>query len=235
MTANSFFAKALRFIGIILMALTAGFTLLGGAGTTCVALNPTGFSESMAALAPFQWLYILFVLTGVALGVLGIRATVLLIKGSARAYRDALLILVAGVVIGVVHILVSRALRGKSMPVDAVVYTTVLTLIVFLLFRLPGIWQAVNFAKSGAGANKPAGGAAAIVFGLLPLTIQYTMGSTHTWGGVNYAAAFNTAMTLMGAVSILFGAALLWITPIKLRFQTRWGRKIYSRPVQSPR
>ena len=33
MSTNSFFAKFLRFIGILLMALTGGFTLLGGIGT----------------------------------------------------------------------------------------------------------------------------------------------------------------------------------------------------------
>ena len=60
MSTNSFFAKFLRFIGIVLMALTGGFTLLGGAGTTCAALFPTKY-DSMTALAPFQWLYILFV------------------------------------------------------------------------------------------------------------------------------------------------------------------------------
>ena len=61
MSTNSSFAKFLRFIGILLMGVTAGFTLLGGIGTSCVALNPTGFSESMAKLAPFQWLYLLLV------------------------------------------------------------------------------------------------------------------------------------------------------------------------------
>ena len=82
MNNNSFGAKTLRFVGIVLMALTGGFTLLGGVGTTCVALNPTGFGESMAKLAPLQWLYILFVLAGVALGVMGIRATIQLIRGT---------------------------------------------------------------------------------------------------------------------------------------------------------
>ena len=54
MSTNSFSAKLLRFIGIVLMGLTAAFTLLGGIGTSCVALNPNGFSESMAKLAPLQ-------------------------------------------------------------------------------------------------------------------------------------------------------------------------------------
>ena len=70
MASNSFFAKFLRFIGIVSMALTGGFTLLGGIGTTCAALAPAKY-DSMKALAPFQWLYILFVLLGIAIGVVG--------------------------------------------------------------------------------------------------------------------------------------------------------------------
>ena len=207
MSTNSSFAKFLRFIGIVLMALTGGFTLLGGIGTTCAALAPTNFG-SMAALAPFQWLYILFVLTGIAIGVMGIRATVMLIKGADKSYSDAMIALIAGVVVGFMHIMMSRSLRGSSMPVDAVVYTTVLTLVIFLLFKIPAVWQGVDFAKAKANKNKPAGGVAAIILGILTLTIQYTMGATHTWGGVNYADAFNTSMTAAGIGLLLLGAAL---------------------------
>ena len=204
MSTNSTFAKILRFIGILFMALTGGFTLLGGVGTSCAALNPTGY-DSMAALAPMQWLYILFVLVGIVLGVLGIRATIDLIKGREKSYRDALYVLIAGVVVGFIHIFVSRALRGKSMPVDAVVYTTVLTLVIFLIFKIPAIWQGVDFAKARAEKNKPAGGAAAIMLGIMTLTVQYTMGPTHTWSDVNYADAFNTSMTIIGIGLLLFG------------------------------
>lgn len=207
MSTNSSFAKFLRFIGIVLMALTGGFTLLGGIGTTCAALAPTNFG-SMAALAPFQWLYILFVIAGIALGVMGIRATIMLIKGADKSYSDALVALIAGVVVGFIHIYMSRMLRGSSMPVDAVVYTTVLTLVIFLLFKIPAVWQGVDFAKAKAEKNKPAGGVAAIILGLMTLTIQYTMGATHTWGGVNYADAFNTSMTAAGIGLLLLGAAL---------------------------
>ena len=41
MSPHSFTAKTLRFIGILFMALTGGFTLLGGIGGTCAALLPT--------------------------------------------------------------------------------------------------------------------------------------------------------------------------------------------------
>ena len=207
MSSNSFFAKLLRFIGIVLMALTGGFTLLGGIGTTCAALAPAKYN-SMKALAPFQWLYILFVLLGIAIGVWGIWATVKLVRGLPNSYKMSLQALIAGVLIGGFHIYMSRMLRGKSMPVDAVVYTTVLTLIIFLLFKIPTIWQGVDFTKAKARDNKKAGGAAAIAVGLFALTIQYTMGSTHTWGGVNYADVFNTTMTVIGVGLLLLGAGL---------------------------
>jgi len=214
MSEKSFFAKLLRYVGIVLMGLTAGFTLLGGVGTSCAAFAPTNFG-SMAALAPMQWLYILFVLIGIVLGVWGIRATVLLVKGAKNSYREALIVLIAGVVVGVIHILVSRSLRGSSMPVDAVVYTTVLTLILFLIFRIPVIWQGVDFTKGSKKSNQAAGGTASIMLGVLTLTIQYTMGPTHTWGGVNYADAFNTAMMIAGAACLLLGIGV-WLASLRL-------------------
>lgn len=208
MSRNTWWGKTLRFIGIVLMALTGGFTLLGGIGTTCAALFPERY-ESMAPLAPFQWLYILFVLTGIAIGVWGIWATVRLVRGTPDSYRMSLTALVAGLTVGGFHIYMSRLLRGKSMPVDAVVYMTVLTLAVFLLLRIPAIWQAANFEKGDRRDNNMAGGVAAILLGLMTFTIQYTMGPTHTWGGVNYADAFNLLMTTTGLSLFCVGAWIL--------------------------
>jgi hypothetical protein len=165
----------------------------------------------MAALAPFQWLYILFVLVGIAIGIWGIWATVKLIKGTSDSYLMSMQALIAGVLVGGLHIYISRMLRGKSMPVDAVVYTTVLTLIIFLLFKIPAIWKGVDFTKGNAKENKTAGGAAAIMLGLLTFTIQYTMASTHTWDGVNYANVFNTSMTILGWGLTLGGVLILLI------------------------
>lgn len=221
MSYQSGFAKFLRFIGVLLMGLTGGFTLLGGIGTTCVALNPTGFGESMAKLAPFQWLYILFMLAGIAIGGWGLWATVKLVRGAPDSYKASLQALIAGVLVGGLHIYMSRLLRGKSMPVDAVVYVTLLALLVFLLFRIPPVWQGVDFSK--AGKNKTAGGAAAILLGILTLTIQHTMAPTHTWGGVNYAGVFNTAMMLTGAALTLSGIGLL---AEKRAFFLRWVARL---------
>jgi hypothetical protein len=217
MSRNKWWAKLLRIIGIVLMSLTAAFTLLGGAGTTCVALNPTGFGDTFAPIAKFQWLYILFVLVTVAIGVMGVRAVVLLSKGRQNAYRYAMIALVSGTVVGAIHMAFSRALRGgSSMPVDMVVYTTVLTLVAFLLFRIPTIWQGVNFEKP-ADEKKTGKQAAAIALGLtglLTMTIQFLMAPTHTIGGINYANVWHTALTLVGLSLIVIGVAVAVYTEI---------------------
>ncbi len=211
MSRNMWWAKLLRIVGIVFMSLTALFTILGGAGTTCVALNPTGFGDTFAPIAKFQWLYILFVLVTVAIGVMGVRAVVLLVKGKKNAYRYSLIALMMGTVVGAIHMAFSRNLRGgSSMPVDMVVYTTVLTLIIFLLFRIPAIWQGVNFEKP-EDENKNGKQAAAIALGacgLLSLTIQFLMAPTHTIGGINYADVWHTTLTVLGLVLILGSIAM---------------------------
>jgi hypothetical protein len=121
----------------------------------------------------------------------------------------SILVLVAGTVIGGFHIYMSRLLRGKSMPVDAVVYMTLLTLVVFLLFRIPFLWQGVNFDKADGKTNRMAAGTASILLGIMTLTIQYTMSSTHTWNGVNYANAFNLLMTSATLGLFMLGIRIL--------------------------
>lgn len=223
MKPESGLAKFLRFIGILFMSLTAAFTVLGGVGTSCAALFPTKW-DSMAPLAPFQWLYILFVLVTTAIGVLGIRAVVMLAKGKKGAYKAAMTALVLGIVVGVVHILTSRALRGSSMPVDAVVYITVLTFVIFLIFRIPAIWAGVDYAKAPRKEGKKNAGAASIVAGALCLAIPFLMASTHTWGGVNYADAFHATMTISGITLVLGGVGLVmgdWLTIKAAQRKTR--------------
>ena len=209
MKLESGLAKFLRFIGILFMALTAGVTVLAGVGTSCVAFAPTNWGESMAKIAPMQWLYILYVIVTIAIGVLGIRAVVLLAKGRQGAYKAALLALVLRLIVGVLHMITSRNLRGSSMPVDAIVYITILTLVIFLIFRIPSIWSGVDYSKAPRREGKKSGGAAAIVAGALCLTIQFFMAPTHTLNGINYADAFHATMSIVGGLLIITGIGLI--------------------------
>jgi hypothetical protein len=205
MSKNPWWGKTLRFIAILLMGITALFTLAGGAGGICVAVNPTGFGENMAKLAPMQWLYVLFVIVTVGIGVMLTRSTVLLAKGQGRGYQAGLIALVSGVLVGGIHIFVSRALRGSSMPVDAVVYTTALTLVILLLMRIPPIWNGIRFDRSGGDSGRMAGAATLAVCGLLTPTVQYWAGPSHTWDGTNWADAWHLSMWILGSGLILGG------------------------------
>ena len=213
---NSWWAKLLRIIGIVFMSLAALFTLMGGTGTACVALNPAGFGGKFAGIAPFQWLWILFVLIGTAAGIMGVRAVVLLVKGTKNAYCDALIALLLGTLINAIHLFASRALRGSSMPVDAVLYINVLTLVIFLLFHLPGVWQGVNYEKTASEkkTGKQAATIALSACGLLALTIQFLMAPTHTIGGVNYADVWHVALSIIGGLLILAGGATALMTSL---------------------
>ena len=201
--------KFLRFIGILFMGITAAVTLLSGVGTTCVALNPAQY-ESMKAIASFQWLYILYVIVGVAIGILGIRATIKLIKGGQNAEKSVLLVLILGIVTGGIHMITSRTLRGSSMPLDFIVYITIFTLLIFLLFSLPKLRELTLFEKGSVDESGAAGGLTAIVIGLLVLSVQMWAGPTHSLGGVNYADSFHNALLFIGSGIILFGIG--WIS-----------------------
>lgn len=211
MYRNTWWGKTLRTIATVLMGITALFTIAGGLGTTCVALSPAAFGESMARLAPFQWLYITFVVVTTTIGVMAARAMVLMARGSSNAYRYAIIALVLGAAIGVFHMLVSRGLRGASMPVDAVVYTTLLTLIVLLIIRIPGIWQGADFTSGdpGEGTGKTAAAITLLVTAILTLSVQFWAGPSHTWGGTNWAGAFASTTLLFGLAQGLGGLALL--------------------------
>ena len=129
MEKNSTLAKILRIIGIILMSLTGAFTLLGGLGTSCVAFNPTGFGPRFLEIRFYQWLYIsVFVVITALIGVMGIRAVILLVKGKKNAYGQSMLALILGLAVGIYHMIVSRDLRGSCAHSDRGVETGRMTL-----------------------------------------------------------------------------------------------------------
>ena len=201
--------KILRIVGIILLALTSVAVLLGGIGTACVAFTPTGFGPTFAPIARFQWLYLFYVATGVIFGVMGIIATIALIRGKSNGYRQAVTMLVLSLVVGIIHIISSRALRGSSQPADMIVYVNAFTLLVFLLFRIPGIWDKVNFARRDDHTSGMGAGVAMIVTGAIILTVQIWAGPTHILDGINYADVWHWPLSIVGWALALGGGAII--------------------------
>ena len=95
------------------------------------------------------------------------------------------------------------------MPVDFIVYFTIITLVIFLLFRLPRYREMALFEKDTTDSSGAAGGLTAIVAGLLVLSVQMWAGPTHIMDGINYADAFHNTLFICGSILILLGIGLI--------------------------
>lgn len=213
MNPNGGGAKFLRVVGIILMSLATAFNLMGGIGSSCIAFFAEKFGPDFGAIIPYKWLYQLLVVLTTAAAVYGIYATVGLIKGTKRAYRDTLVSLLVVLVLTIVQIVASRTLRGKSQPNDMRLYITVFTLLVFLVLRIPKLWQGVNFDK---GARKGGGGLvigiSLMLCGLFTLLSPAMFAGTHTFGGLNYADVWHGQFMLVGGTLLAAGTGwLVWL------------------------
>jgi hypothetical protein len=213
--------KAVRIVAIVLVTLTADVNLLGGAGTYCAAFTPEKY-DSMKALIPLQWLYQVFVFTVIAAGLAGVWTTYSLARAQKNSYAAALIVLIVGVALAIAQMAVSRSLRGKSMPTDLRLYVGGITLVVFLLLRLPGVWQKVGLGGStgGGGAWQTPTGVASIVMGLAVLTVPSWVGNSHMFDGANWVDAWDWQLVLVAAILLVGGAAMLF------------GRRTVLRPAR---
>jgi len=199
--------KTLRTMAIILLAAATAFNLLGGIGTFCVATNPTGWGPSMAKLASMQWLYILLMVAAIAVSVWGVFVTVALARSQGRAYRNALIVLVASMVIAGVQTFVSIALRGKGAPQNMRFYLTSLVVIVFLLLRLPPVWKRIGgFTGGNTGDFGTPTGLAAFWGGLIVLTTPLWASPTHIGpDGAQWVSVIRTPLLAGGALLMIAG------------------------------
>jgi hypothetical protein len=200
--------KILRIAAIILLGLTAVFSLLGGIGSTCVAFAAEKY-PSMSAIVPFKWLYILYVILTIAASLYAVRATVNLARNKPGAYRQAIIAILACLGLALAQVISSRLLRGKSMPNDLRVYVSFLALVVFLLLRIPRIWQQSGLGNPGSGDPGLAAGAALFLSGATVLTVHLWAGPTHTFSGVNFADVWHLQLTLLGWGLIALSLVLL--------------------------
>jgi len=203
-------SRIIRIVATVLMGLTAVFTLLGGAGTSCVALAAEKW-ESMAALVPYKPLYQVLVVITIADAIAGIWVTVGLARGRKRLYGAALVTLAVGIVAAGVQMFASLRLRGGAAPTNMRLYVTVFTLLVFLLFRLPPIWRKSGLDGStvGSGSAGTAAGLTAFLGGAVVMTTVLWAGPSHTFDGYNWVTIWQVPLTAGGGLLMVAGIALL--------------------------
>jgi len=206
--------KILRILAIIFMGLTAAMNLLGGAGTSCAAFsNSVAYRLAFRDLLDYRWLYQGLVITTVIIGLVGIWATIKLVRGGPSVYRNALIVLVIGSILGGIQYYASLSLRGAAAPANMKFYINAITLIYFLILGIPGIREKVDFSSMGNDKAEKAAvsGMAAILAGTVILTVFTWAGPSHTFNGENWVYVFYTPLMVSGTLLVISGiASLLW-------------------------
>ena len=199
-----------RGIGMVFMGLTAVFTVLGGVGTVCVAW----FAENwrpFAVLVPYKPIYQTATVFTLLAGVAGIIVTYALLKGEKWSYPAAITTLIVGLGTAGTKMYYSNMLRGTTAPTNFRAYVTILTLAVFLIMRIPAIWNRVDFTAqpSRFGSWATPGGISLFVGGLITLTTQYWAAGIHVVDGVNLVNVIQVPLTIAGASMLLSGCGML--------------------------
>jgi len=208
---NDIAGKVLRTIGILFFGLTTVMNLLGGIGTTCAAFLTDQYPKYSALIDEgLQWLYQGLVITTVLIGLVGIWVIIELIRGKENAFRKSLIVLIIGTILAGIQYYYSLQLFGKAAPANMKLYINVISLILFLIFLIPGVKQKVNFSKNEGGEDKEtAGGMAAILVGVLLLTTPAWAGPSHTYQGVNWVHLLQTELNISGILLTGGGIAIL--------------------------
>ncbi len=217
---SSKMADRLKMLAIVAMGLTAAFTLLGGVGTGCIAYSADQYGVRFAVYVPSMPLYQVFVYVGVGLGTAGAVVTYALVRGHKWAYRGALITLGIGAVMALVHNIHSSWLNEDSfaeylmnMPTSMRLYITVITLVLFLILRLPSIRKKVDVDFTtpwrGKGSGSAGGGLAAIVAGITTITTPIWVGGSHLLQGYNLVNVLRVPLMVGGGLMILVGVILM--------------------------
>jgi len=217
--------KSLRTAAIVFMGLTAAMNLLGGIGTVCAAFLTKRFPP-MWAFLDYVWQYRALMIVTIAIGIVCVWATKGLLRGRKDAYRNALVLLIIGTVVSFIQYYASLQIKGKAVPANFKFYTNAITLVLFLVIRLPGIRAWVDFSKPGSGTDRAtAGGLAAIVAGFVMLTTEIWVGPSHMFEGTNWVHRLHVPLTVGGSILALGGFALLMRVAFEVLLETAQRRR----------
>ncbi len=200
----------LRGVAIVLLSLTAIFTLAGGIGTSCVALDAAKYGPSFAKMAPVQPILQILCVISILSGIFGVYSIIRLAKNKPRGYMYTLIFLVVAGAASAVQFYLSSTLRGSTAPNNFRLYVTVFTLLVMLALRLPGLWSKVGFEGSGkSGGTAAAGGVALFLCGLVTISMPVWGEPTHLVGGFNTVNVLLIPLLAAGAVMMVAGGILV--------------------------
>ncbi len=204
-------AKTIRTVAFVFMGLTAAMNLLGGIGTVCAAFLTRDFPP-MWVFYDYQLRYQILMIVTIIIGILCVWATMGLVRGGKNAYRNALVLLIVGTIVAGFQFFSSLAIRGKATPANVKFFTNAITLLIFLLIKLPSIRERVDFSQPGGGPTEAnSAGLTAIVVGSILLTTPIWVGSSHVFQGNSWVDVLRVPLILGGTFFVLGGLGhMLW-------------------------
>lgn len=201
--------KGMRIVAIVFMGMTAAMNILGGIGTVCAAFLTKDFPP-MWVFYDYQWQYQVLMITTILIGIAGTWVTIKLVKGGPKAFRNALIILVVGTAVSATQYFASVAIRGKGVPANIKFYTNAVTLLIFLILALPSMRKKVDFSKPmSRGDKSAASGLTAFIAGVIMLTINVWVGTSHTFLGANWVDVLKTPLIVGGSLLTIGGFVLM--------------------------
>lgn len=215
--------KVLRGVAVVLMGLTATFTLLGAVGTSCIAWNASQYGKAFAMYVPYMPVYQILVFVKLAVAVVGILATYALVRGDRWGYAGALVALVLGLATAAIQMYYTSTLKGKPFfatpPTNMRFFVTLVTLIVFLVLRIPGIWGKVGLGRPqhGRGSAMLSGGLAMFLGGVVSLATPMWAGPTHMLDGYNLVYVVEAPLLAIGTAMAVLGVGLLVAAGVRVR------------------
>lgn len=199
-----------RGILVVLMGLTAVFTLLGGVGTVCVAWYAENW-KPFAVLADYKHVYQIATVITLAAGLGGFVTTFALLRGEKWAWTGSVITLLVGLGTAATKMYYSNMLRGSTSPTNFRCYVTVLALLVFLIVRMPGIWKKIDLSKAPErfGSWGTPTGITLFVGGLIAITTPWWAAAIHVVDGFNLVNVIRTELIIGGSLAMAAGAGIL--------------------------
>jgi len=230
------YTGVVRGILVVFMGLTAVFTLLGGVGTVCVAW----FAENwrpFAVLAEYASVYQVCTVITLAAGLAGFVATFALLRGEKWAWSASVITLLVGFGTAATKMYYSNMLRGSTSPTNFRCYVTVLTLLIFLITRLPAIWKKVDLTKAPErfGSWATPTGITLFVGGLVAITTPMWAASIHVVDGFNLVNVIRTELLLGGGLAVVSGISLMAAVALGLPVEKWVTRLAGTRRVEPAR
>lgn len=203
-----------RGVLVVAMGLTTVMTLLGAVGTACLAWNGQFYGPTFKWIVPYMPTYQMLVYVSLVAGVAATLVCYAIVRGDKWFYIGGLItLLVAGGAAGV-QMFYTSSLKQISFfatpPTNIRFYITAATLVLFLVIRYPGIWNALNFNSASRRGNlgTPTG-IAAIVAGLAMVTTPLWAGESHMLEGHNLVDTLELPLLFDGGALIVAGVCLL--------------------------